>query len=76
MADPQYAVDRGPQQITLSIEIPAGVYAAKWIDPQNGDVKAHRTLQSADHALWVRSPPYSEDMVLQINRLKNVRLAE
>src|SRR5689334_2886665 len=67
MSDAEYTVDSSPQQVRLGIVLPAGTYSAVWIDTGTGAEKKRETVRSTGAVRTVRSPVYSEDIVLRID---------
>jgi hypothetical protein len=64
-----YFVDRAPQKVSLTLDLPAGSYNATWIDPKTGGISKDETFSSrGDAQTRIQSPTYSEDIALKITR--------
>jgi len=68
-AGKQYAIYVfGGKQATLSLDLPAGTYAAEWVDPVTGAVARREKAQTAEGAISLSSPDFDEDIALRIQR--------
>jgi hypothetical protein len=65
---PKYQVDAQERQLELELGIPAGRYAAAWMNPKSGRTEAQSTVTHAGGALKLTSPTYTEDIILRITR--------
>ena len=67
----QYAIyfrNKGKDKTSLDIavDLPADVYTAKWMNPQNGDYKMTENFHHAGGGKTFSSPSYYSDIVLEI----------
>jgi hypothetical protein len=63
----QYAIYIfGGSQANLMLELPAGSYAAEWLNPVNGKVAKKERLTHSGGALNVVSPDYTPDIALRV----------
>lgn len=63
---PQYTVDRRRKLVQLELRLPAGRWAAEWINPQTGKVAGQEEFEHAGGLRRVSSPPYQEDAALLV----------
>jgi hypothetical protein len=63
---PQYSVDGTARSTELSIEIPAGMYRADWVDTKTGKVAKQEQISHKGGESKLASPEYSEDIALRI----------
>lgn len=61
-----YLEGKGPT--ALSLELPAGQYAAEWLDPVGGTVVKQETLRAPGGRFPVTSPAYAEDIAVRLRR--------
>lgn len=62
---PSVRVDSTEHRLGLVLDLPPGIYTAKWFDPHTGDVvEPHRLLHGG--AVQIDSPPYREDALLLV----------
>ena len=66
-----YIIDSAPQQRSVSVELPKGVYDQSWLDTKTGVIEKAR-IHHAGGERPFQSPIYSEDVVLRIRRVANV----
>ena len=65
----QYAIYvRGGNKIGLKLDLPAGKYAARWLDPVSGKILAIESIESQAGAATVQSPQYAGEIALGIKR--------
>ena len=65
----QYAVYIfGGKQVTLSVELPQGVYQVEWLNPVTGQIDRSAKLNHDGGTASLSSPEYTEDMALRIVR--------
>jgi hypothetical protein len=71
LAEPgnQYAVYIfGGPQANLALELPAGDYEVRWLNPVTGKTEKTERLSHAGGAATLASPPYDPDIALRIRR--------
>ncbi|MBL8235011.1 MAG: hypothetical protein JNL98_41300, partial [Bryobacterales bacterium] len=68
MADyrPRYVVRTNRQTATLSLQLPAGSYVARWWNPRSGRVEATENFLHQGSGKQLTSPQYSEDIALEL----------
>jgi hypothetical protein len=66
-----YIIDSAPQQRSVSVDLPKGVYDQSWLDTKTGVIEKARIHHSGGERPF-QSPIYSEDVVLRICRVANV----
>ncbi len=54
---------------TLELRLPAGDYAAEWLNPRTGDVEQRTRVHAAGGSTPVTSPRFDEDLALRLRRL-------
>ncbi|HEY9175759.1 MAG TPA: hypothetical protein VI136_26060 [Verrucomicrobiae bacterium] len=54
---------------TLELRLPAGDYAAEWLNPRSGDVQQRTRVHAAGSSTPVTSPRFDEDLALRLRRL-------
>jgi hypothetical protein len=63
----QYAIYvKGGTQVDLQVDLPAGKYAVKWLNPTTGKIDQSDTLNCPGGVETLKSPKYSEDIALSI----------
>ncbi|HET6246420.1 MAG TPA: putative collagen-binding domain-containing protein [Tepidisphaeraceae bacterium] len=63
----QYAVYiKGGTHIDLQIDLPAGTYAVRWLNPTSGEVSKSETVKSSGGLITIESPDYTQDVALGI----------
>jgi hypothetical protein len=62
-------VNAGPR-VELALTLPAGEYAAQWVDTTTGRAEAPTRFAHAGGDKSLVSPPYSEDVALSVRRLE------
>jgi len=50
--------------------VPEGRYSVQWMDPANGHVAEEQIVQSKNNRLQMKIPPFEDDQVLHIQRVK------
>lgn len=58
----------GPQMATLQLVLPAGHYAAEWLNPRSGQVDRRESLTSTGAPVVAASPSFEEDIALRVRR--------
>jgi hypothetical protein len=67
-AKPQYQVDRAVAARKVALRLPAGSYTAVWRDPKTGrELKSESKTTQAGMPVLLESPPYAEDVVLNVS---------
>jgi hypothetical protein len=56
----------GPQSAALQLALPAGSYAAEWVNPRSGQVDRRESLTSTGATITVASPTFEEDVALRL----------
>jgi hypothetical protein len=56
-------------QVELTVELAPGSYKAEWLNTRTGKIDKVERLNSTGRDLALRSPVYSQDIALSINRL-------
>lgn len=59
-----YLDGRGPSTVTLNL--PAGLYSAEWVNPETGNVERQDTIRAANAPTELRSPDFAEGIALRI----------
>lgn len=66
-AGKQYAIYvHGGTKVTLTVDLPGGIYRAEWVSTRTGAVEASAKLEHAGGAVEVTSPVYREDIALRL----------
>src|SRR5262249_34893840 len=65
---PLYEVDGTSQQAKLAVDLPAGSYAARWVNTKTGAIDKTEHLESHGSTSVLTSPSYAEDIALRIIR--------
>jgi hypothetical protein len=55
-------------QVTLELDLPAGTYTARWVDPVTGSRQVE-TLRHNGGVAWLRSPQFADDVALAVQRI-------
>ena len=58
----------GGQQAQFAIKLPAGNFAAEWLDTKNGKVDRSETFRHEGGTKTLSSPDYAEDIALRLSR--------
>jgi hypothetical protein len=58
----------GPQRPTLQLRLPAGEYAAEWVNPRTGQVDRRDTVRAAGELTPLAAPAFEEDIALRLRR--------
>jgi hypothetical protein len=67
----QYSVYlRGGKRIDLKLDLPAGKYNVRWIDPKSGEALESTATESTGQLATLHSPPCVDDLALGIKRAK------
>ncbi len=61
-----YVANPGSYQEELAIELPAGAYVARWVDPANNQVIEAARFEHEQGLRMLRTPPYAFDIALSI----------
>jgi hypothetical protein len=61
-------VPTGPQSAALQLALPAGSYAAEWVNPRSGQVDRRESLTSTGATITVASPTFEEDVALRLRQ--------
>ncbi len=59
----------GGKKLELALELPAGRYQAKWLNPRTGNIDNSAQLESHGGRIAIVSPDFEEDVALGIRRL-------
>jgi hypothetical protein len=59
---------RGGKQATLVLDLPAGTYAAEWVNTRDGKVEKAETVTSAGGDTPLVSPAYDGEIALRVKR--------
>jgi hypothetical protein len=65
---PPLALPPAQSPMSLTLELPGGVYRAEWISPLNGNVKKSERLRHTGGARTFDFPLFAEDLVLRLRR--------
>jgi hypothetical protein len=65
---PAYIVGTNERRAELSLAMPEGKYVARWWNPRTGQPERDERLDYVSGPLVLVSPPYSEDIALEIRR--------
>jgi Putative collagen-binding domain of a collagenase len=66
----EYAIyGHGGTRFTLALELPAGQYAAEWLNPRTGKIDQSQRLQSRGRLVELTSPDFDTDIALGIRRV-------
>jgi hypothetical protein len=60
----------GPQSPTLQLRLPAGEYAAEWLNPRTGQVERRDTVRAAGEVTSLAAPAFEEDLALRLRRTR------
>jgi hypothetical protein len=64
-----YAIyGHGAKKLELALELPAGRYEAKWVNPRTGNIDKSEHIEGRDKRITITSPEYEEDVALGIRR--------
>lgn len=55
-------------EATLTLDLPKGSYAARWIDTKTGDVVKHETFEHSGGTKQLTSPRFADDIALHLVR--------
>ncbi len=69
-AKPRYQVPATPQRVTLALGLPAGSYAASWLNTKTGEYEKTEKLAHGGGAKDLVSPSYTEDIALVVRAVK------
>jgi len=56
----------GGKQVDLRLDLPAGSYAAEWVDTKTGKVAGGEKLEHPGGVAVLRSPEYAKDIALRV----------
>ena len=70
-AKPKYQVQPGTQTLKLDLDLPAGQYAAVWLNPATGHKRNVPAIRHAGGLLILTSAPFTEDIALRLTRAGN-----
>jgi len=65
-SEPHFRVDASEHRASLVVNLPAGRYAAEWINPRTGRTDKRLRFRHAGGARTLQSPRYTEDIALRI----------
>jgi len=57
-----------PSETNLTVELPAGKYAAEWIDTKTGAIAKHEEFKHDGGARKLTAPDYNDDIALRVKR--------
>ena len=64
-----YAIyGHGGKKLELALELPAGRYEARWLNPRTGNIVRSEELEARGKRLEISSPEYDADVALSIRR--------
>jgi hypothetical protein len=66
--DGPFPVKREAGETVLEIDLPAGAYAAEWMDVLSGEVKKAERFEHAGGGRKLAAPAYGEDIALRVKR--------
>jgi hypothetical protein len=66
-----FIIDPAPRSVTVSLDLPAGIYRSSWLDTKTGSATESELVSDGRQRL-LQSPVFSSDIVLHIVR-KNPR---
>lgn len=66
---PRYAVETARRTVEWRVQVPPGRYRAVWWDPKTGNEVSRSTFEM-DWGMSLRTPEYSEDVALELIRMK------
>ena len=58
----------GPLSPTLQLRLPAGEYAAEWVNPRTGQVDRRDTVRAAGELTPLTAPAFEQDLALRLRR--------
>jgi hypothetical protein len=67
-AKPRYQVPAAPQQIELTLDLPAGSYTASWLNTKTGAIDKREPFTHAGGAKSLSSPAYTQDIALLVRK--------
>ena len=65
-AKPRYQVDAAVQHVSVTLDLPAGKYAARWIDTRTAAVARRESFSHSGGPREIASPDYTEDIALSL----------
>lgn len=65
---PSYEVRTGDYRTKLTLELPAGDWELKWIEPISGHARATSRLAHTGGRVQIETPSYTEDIALVLSR--------
>jgi hypothetical protein len=57
-----------PSETILTVELPAGKYAAEWVDTKTGAVAKHEKFEHNGGTRKLTAPDYKDDIALRVKR--------
>jgi len=65
---PQYAVGTNEERTALGLNLPAGSWRVRWWNPKTGKIDKEETIEHGGGVATLASPPYREDIALELRK--------